>query len=234
MKKNIVIMLIALISVGIWGSFMLLRLIEDKPEPEEPINEIIKLPEPEYHSHTSVEEALLKRRSVREYKDVPLTLAEISQLLWAAQGVTDPGGFRTAPSAGALYPLELYIVIGNADVPDGIYKYDPHKHELTMIVEGDKRTELCSAALDQPWVKEAPVVIVISAVYERTTTRYGERGIRYVHMEAGHAAQNIYLQAVSLNLGTVVLGAFDDEGVKRVVNMKDKEQPLYIMPVGKV
>ena len=197
-------------------------------------SEIIKLPEPRYDSETSIEKALLERRSVRDYKDEPLTLIEVSQLLWAAQGITDPGGFRTAPSAGALYPLELYVVAGNVnDLPDGIYKYKPHGHELARVVEGDKRTELCNAALDQPPVKDAAAVIVFSAVYERTTGKYGERGIRYVHIEAGHAAQNIYLQAVSLNLGTVVIGAFDDEEVKKVLNTGDEEQPLYIMPVGK-
>ena len=220
--------------VGIGGFFMLQQLKVDEREPMEPINEKIRLPEPKYDSNTSVEQALLKRRSVRVYKDEPLALTEVLQLLWAAQGITDPRGFRTAPSAGALYPLELYVVAGNVnDLPDGIYKYKPHKHELAMVVEGDKRTELCNAALDQPSIKDAAALIVFSAVYERTTGKYGERGIRYVHMEVGHAAQNIYLQAVSLNLGLVVIGAFDDEEVKKIMNMEDKEQPLYIIPVGK-
>jgi len=231
---HIVMMVIVLMGVGIGGFFMLQQLKVDEREPMEPINEKIRLPEPKYDSNTSVEQALLKRRSVRVYKDEPLALTEVLQLLWAAQGITDPRGFRTAPSAGALYPLELYVVAGNVnDLPDGIYKYKPHKHELAMVVEGDKRTELCNAALDQPSIKDAAAVIVFSAVYERTTGKYGERGIRYVHMEVGHAAQNIYLQAVSLNLGLVVIGAFDDEEVKKIMNMEDKEQPLYIIPVGK-
>ena len=227
-------MVIVLMGVGIGGFFMLQQLKVDEREPMEPINEKIRLPEPKYDSNTSVEQALLKRRSVRVYKDETLALTEVSQLLWAAQGITDPRGFRTAPSAGALYPLELYVVAGNVnDLPDGIYKYKPHKHELAMVVEGDKRTELYNAALDQPSIKDAATVIVFSAVYERTTGKYGERGIRYVHIEVGHAAQNIYLQAVSLNLGLVVIGAFDDEEVKKIMNMEDKEQPLYIIPVGK-
>jgi len=231
---HIVMMVIVLMGVGIGGFFMLQQLKVDEREPMEPINEKIRLPEPKYDSNTSVEQALLKRRSVRVYKDEPLALTEVLQLLWAAQGITDPRGFRTAPSAGALYPLELYVVAGNVnDLPDGIYKYKPHKHELAMVVEGDKRTELCNAALDQPSIKDAAALIVFSAVYERTTGKYGERGIRYVHMEVGHAAQNIYLQAVSLNLGLVVIGAFDDEEVKKIMNMEDKEQPLYIIPVGK-
>lgn len=230
-------MVIVLMGVGIGGFFMLQQLKVDEVderEPMESINEKIKLPEPKYDSNTSVEQALLERRSVRAYKDESLTLTEVSQLLWAAQGITDPRGFRTAPSAGALYPLELYVLAGNVNnLPNGVYKYKPHKHELAMVVEGDKRTELCNAALDQPGVKDAAAVIVFSAVYERTTGKYGERGIRYVHIEVGHAAQNIYLQAVSLNLGTVVMGAFDDEEVKKIMNIGDKEQPLYIMPVGK-
>ncbi len=194
----------------------------------------ITLPQPAYDSTTSIEKALLGRRSARDYKDEPLTLAEVSQILWAAQGITDERGFRTSPSAGALYPLELYVVIGNVEgISEGIYRYNPEKHELIKIVDGDKRVELCAAALGQSCVKEGAMTIVFSAVYERTTRKYGERGIRYVHMEAGHAAQNVYLQAVSLNLGTTVIGAFNDEEVKKIVKMADEEHPLYIMPVGK-
>ncbi len=197
-------------------------------------SEIIKLPAPRYDGDTSIEETLHKRRSIRDYKDEPLTLAEVSQLLWAAQGITDPRGLRAAPSAGALYPLELYVVAGNVNgLSDGIYKYRPHNHDLLRVAKGDRRIELCDAAIGQPCVRNAPVIIVFSAVYERTTMKYGGRGIRYVHMEAGHAAQNIYLQAVSLNLGVVAIGAFNDNAVKRVVKMSDKEQPLCIMPAGR-
>lgn len=193
------------------------------------------LPGPRYDSDTSVEEALLRRRSIRSYRDTPLTLAEVSQLLWAAQGVTEPNrGFRTAPSAGALYPLEVYLVAGDVEeLPSGVYKYLPREHRLVRVISGDLRGELSKAALGQPWVKEGAIVIVFSAVYERTTRKYGERGVRYVHMEVGHAAQNVYLQAVSLGLGTVVVGAFEDGEVKRILGMLGEEQPLYIMPVGK-
>ncbi|MFH1672413.1 MAG: SagB/ThcOx family dehydrogenase [Pseudomonadota bacterium] len=197
-------------------------------------SEIIRLPEPGYDSKTSVEKALLERRSVRDYKDVPLTLSEVGQLLWAAQGITDRRGFRTAPSAGALYPLELYVVAGNVNnLPDGIYKYRPYGHELMRVVEGDKRIELCNAALGQSPVRDAAAVIVFSAVYERTTGKYGQRGIQYVYMEVGHAAQNICLQTASLNLGTVTIGAFYDDTVKRILNMPEKEEPLYIIAVGR-
>ncbi len=194
---------------------------------------IIKLPQPRYRSATSIEEALLKRRSIRDYRDKALTITEVSQLLWAAQGVTDQRGLRTAPSAGALYPLELYAVVGSmGDLPAGIYRYNSHRHELLRIVKGDKRIDLGNASLGQPSVRTAPVVIVFSAVYERTMVKYGERGVRYVHMEAGHAAQNVYLQAVSLNLGTVVIGAFHDEEVKKIMKMPADERPLCLMPVG--
>jgi SagB-type dehydrogenase family enzyme len=196
--------------------------------------EKIKLPEPRHDSKISIEKALKERRSVRDYKNEPLTIPEISQLLWSAQGITASGGLRTAPSAGALYPLEVYIIVGNVtNMKSGIYKYIPESHELVKVIEGDKRPELSEAALHQSPIKDAPAVIVISAVYERTTGKYGERGIRYVHMEAGHAAQNILLQAVSLNLGTVVIGAFKDEMVKKALNLGDKEEPLSIIPVGR-
>ena len=194
----------------------------------------IKLPEPDYDSKTSVEKALLERRSVRGYKKESLTLTEVSQLLWAAQGITNRRGFRTAPSAGALYPLEVYLVVGDVnDLPEGIYQYKPHKHELLKIADGDKISDLCTAALGQGCIKQCAAAIVFSAVYERTTKKYGERGIKYVHMEVGHAAQNVHLQVVSLNLGTVVVGAFNDNEVKRIMDMTDKEQPLCIMPIGR-
>jgi SagB-type dehydrogenase family enzyme len=197
--------------------------------------DVSALPTPRYDSQTSVEEALLKRRSVRSYGDAPLTLAEISQLLWAAQGVTDPArGFRTAPSAGALYPLQVYLVAGKAEgLTSGVYKYEPAAHGLRLIISGDQRTELYHAALSQSAVKDAPVVMVLSAVYERTTGKYGERGVRYVDMEAGHAAENILLQAVALDLGGVSMGAFDDDAVRKVTGMPPAEQPLYLIPLGR-
>jgi SagB-type dehydrogenase family enzyme len=194
----------------------------------------VRLPTPRYRSDTSIEEALLKRRSVREYSKSALSLAEVSQLLWATQGITGQNGSRTTPSAGALFPLEVYLIVGFVDsLSSGIYKYEPRGHELTLVVGGDKRKDLYQAALEQESVRDGAAAILIAAVYARTTQKYGERGIRYVQMEAGHAAQNVYLQAVSLNLGTVVIGAFQDELVKKVLQMPTKEIPLYIMPVGR-
>jgi len=195
----------------------------------------IKLPKPQYDSNVSIEETLLKRRSIRSYKSEPLAIAEISQLLWSAQGVTNRKGFRTAPSAGALYPLEVYIAAGNVtDLYAGIYKYYPHRHEIVNTVKGDKRSELCRAGLGQSSIKNAPAVMVFCAVFERVTGSYGKRGIQYVHMEVGHAIQNVCLQAISLGLGSVIIGAFNDYDVKEVMNFELDEHPLLILPVGKL
>lgn len=163
-----------------------------------------------------------------------LTLAEVSQLLWATQGITDPEGKRTAPSAGALYPLEVFLAAGGQDeLPAGIYRYRPQDHDLIPVVQGDKRAQLAAAALEQDWLNDAPVTIVIAAVCERTARKYKQRAERYVHMEVGHAAQNVHLQAVALDLGTVVVGAFDDAEVKPVLTLALNEEPLCLMPVGR-
>jgi SagB-type dehydrogenase family enzyme len=195
---------------------------------------ILTLPTPLYDSQTSIEQALQARRSVRAFSPAPLILTEVSQLLWAAQGITHPNGLRTAPSAGALYPLDIYLVVGNVtDLPAGVYHYTPRNHELILISEGDIRQNLFGAALQQSAVKDAAIVLVISAVYERTTTKYDQRGIQYVHMEVGHAAQNVYLQVESLDLGTVFIGAFHEDEVKAILQMSEEEIPLGLMPVGR-
>jgi SagB-type dehydrogenase family enzyme len=176
----------------------------------------------------TLEEALAQRRSIRSFDDQLLTRAELGQLLWAAQGITSPSGLRTAPSAGALYPLEVYAV-----TPDGAYRYQPQGHQLVLQVQGDVRSALAAAALSQSSVSDAPTVIVIAAVYARTAQKYGqERSPRYVHLEAGHAAQNVLLQAVALGLGAVPIGAFYDEQVKEVLRLPADQQPLYLIPVG--
>jgi len=194
----------------------------------------VKLMEPRRDGDVSIERTLQNRRSTREYTGEPLTLQEVSQLLWAAQGITDPRGFRTAPSAGALYPLEVYLVVGDVqNLEEGVYRYEPLEHELVKVLDGEKRAELSRAALGQAWVKEAAIDIVFAGVYERTTVKYGERGVRYVHMEVGHAAQNLCLQATAMDLGIVTVGAFYDEQVKEVMNLPENEQPLYIVPIGR-
>ena len=214
---------------------VIIQPVRKEPHVGNEAGDTIILPGPRDSGEVSVEEALLDRRSIRNYKDEALTLAEVSQLLWAAQGITHPGRYRTAPSAGALYPLEVYVIAGNVDgLRPGIYKYCPQGHELEKVAGGDVRADLCAAALDQKCIEDGAAVLVFAAVYERTTEKYGERGVRYVHMEVGHAAQNVYLQAVSLGLGTVVIGAFDDDEVESMLQMKDDERALCIMPVGRV
>lgn len=194
----------------------------------------VKLPKAKYDSDVSLEESFVQRRSSRDYTDEPLTLEDVSQLLWAAQGITSDWGGRTAPSAGALYPLELYVVVGNVhDLDTGLYRYYPETHELGMIAGGDVRSSLASAALGQESVKDGAIDLVLTAVYQRTTGKYGDRGIQYVHMEIGHAAQNVCLQAAAMGLGVVTIGAFYDDEVRRLLNLPKDEEPLYIIPVGK-
>ena len=228
---------VVIVVLGFAFAYLLARQVPE-PIPVGPSPTVnrsrIELPEPRYESKVSIEEALLSRRSIREYTGEPLTLQEVSQLLWATQGITDPRGFRTAPSAGALYPLELYVVVGDVEnLAKGVYRYEPQEHELIKVLDGDQRLEVAKAALKQESVEKAAIDIVVTAVYERTTVKYGDRGIRYVHMEVGHAAQNLCLQATAMNLGTVTVGAFYDEQVKEVLNLPENEQPLYIIPVGK-
>lgn len=231
MRKQIIsisgITLLAVVAMWLYSTKSELRSAEIA-------HEIIRLPAPKTDGATSVEKALRERRSIREFKRQPLSITEISQLLWAAQGITGSGGVRTAPSAGALYPLELYLVAGNVEgLTEGVYKYLPDGHELIRAVEGDKRIELSRAALGQSSVRDAAAVLLLTAVYEKITARYGERGIRYVHIEIGHVGQNVCLQAAALKLGAVVIGAFDDSQVKRIANLMPKEEPLYLIAIGK-
>jgi len=196
--------------------------------------EAIPLPAPQREGSVSVEAALQQRRSVRDYSDAPLNMAQVAQLLWAAQGVTDARGYRTAPSAGGLYPLELYLVVRRVDgLSAGVYKYQPAAHALLPWLDDDLADELMGAALSQPYIREAAANLVFTAVYERTRTRYGYRAAQYVHMEAGHASQNVYLQAQALGLGTVAIGAFEDAQVKHILALPADEEPLYIMPLGR-
>lgn len=199
-----------------------------------PVKEtIIKLPSPSYDGLVSVEEALLKRRSVRDYSQDPISLKTLSQLLWAAQGVTSQGGKRTAPSAGSLYPLELYVAAWHVDsLPAGVYHYIPGNHSLEQILTGDIRKDL-ALAVHQGTPKEGAAALIITGVYHRTTWRFREKGRQYVHMEAGHAAQNVCLQAVSLNIGTVTMGSFNDSLLKKTLFLPEKNEPLYVMPIGK-
>lgn len=187
----------------------------------------------------SVERTLAERRSVREYAEGSLTLVELGQLLWAAQGVTDPqadwpSGLRTAPSAGALYPLELYVLAAEVDGLDvGLYGYVPGEHALRPVAERDLRKALGRAALRDRAITNAPAVLVVAAEYRRTAVKYGERTERYVHIEVGAVAQNVHLQSVSLGLGTVIVGAFHDDAVKSALGLPAAHEPVAIMPLGR-
>jgi SagB-type dehydrogenase family enzyme len=197
----------------------------------------VSLPTPRGQSDVSVEEAIADRRSRRTYGGRALTRRELGQLLWATQGVTDrASGYRAAPSAGALFPLEVYVAVGSAGVEDlenGVYRYRPERHELGRGDTGDVRAELRAAAVDQAFVEAAAVDIVVCAVDERTTEKYGERGRRrYVPMEAGHVGENLYLQAEALGLATVSVGAFSDDRVRDILGAPADQRPLYIFPVG--
>jgi SagB-type dehydrogenase family enzyme len=176
---------------------------------------------------TSVEAAIARRRSLRDYERAPITLEAISQLLWSAAGITGSGFMRAAPSAGARYPLEVYLAC-----EQGLFHYSPQQHSLTKAQPGDIRQALCAAAHGQQFVADAAVSIIFAAVYERTTSRYGERGIRYVHIDVGHAAENVHLQAEALGFGSCPVGAFDDDAVAEVLSLPAEQKPVYIVPVG--
>jgi SagB-type dehydrogenase family enzyme len=194
----------------------------------------IRLPAPASRGDVSVEEALRTRRSVRAYQDEPITLAQLGQLLWAAQGITDTEGHRTAPSAGARYPIELYVAAGNVTgLPAGVYKYRPREHDLLPHLAGDRRGALAQSAVRQAWIPQAPAILAITAVAERTRERYRDRTDRYVAIEVGLVGENVYLQATALGLSTVMVGAFQDDSVAAVLALDPAERPLALMPVGR-
>jgi SagB-type dehydrogenase family enzyme len=197
--------------------------------------ESLRLPPPSFMGRVTVEDAFSRRQSTRNYSGEALQLSEISQLAWAAQGITDKDGRRTVPSAGALYPLEIYFASWNVkELPAGVYHYQPGTHSLVTILTGDRRRLLGTAALLQESVFKSSAVMVIAADFSRTSAKYGKRGKRYVYAEAGHAAQNVYLQAVSMQLGTVTIGAFHNGLVKTVLHLPEREEALFLMPLGKI
>ena len=194
----------------------------------------IELPGVSLTGDASLEQLLNQRRSIRDYAEGAVSLNDVGQLLWAAQGITDARGLRTAPSAGALYPLELFLVAGEVNhLSPGVYHYQPDGHRLKKIAADDQRQGLQRAALSQDWIKQAALVVVFTADYARTARKYGARAERYVHIEVGHAAQNLFLQAEALNLATVPVGAFKDDAVAGVLQLPDDLEPLLLMPVGR-
>ncbi len=195
--------------------------------------EIFTLPEPVKEGQMSLEETLILRRSVRSYTNKPISIRDLSQLLWSAQGITNERGFRTAPSAGATFPLEMFVVVNHVEkLEKGIYHYHPRDHQLSFIRAEDVSEPLFTACLSQSMILDAGIVLVFAAIYERTTARYGERGVRYIYNEVGHASQNVHLQAASLDLGTVVIGAYRDDEVEDILQLGEEYRVLYLMPVG--
>jgi len=180
---------------------------------------------------------MARRRSIRHYGQKALTLGSLSQVLWAAQGITElDGGLRTAPSAGALYPLEVYVVVrkgGVEELSEGVYHYHPKGHVLALVENGDVSKDLEAATWGQEMVKEAAATLVITGVLSRTAGKYGRRGTQYMFQESGHVAQNVFLQATALGIGTVVMGAFSESAVRRVLGADADERPLYVQPLGK-
>jgi len=233
MKINTLIIIFVLPIIILLGILIFLHYQKSQLKVMDNNLTIIQLAEPKRRGEISFEETINQRRSVREYKDEPLTFSEVSQLLWSAQGLNQKGS-RVVPSAGALYPIEVYVVVKNVEgLASGVYHYLPESHSIEIYLQKEISQKLADIALGQEHVLEAPVNIIISGVFSRTTNKYGQRGIQYVYQESGHAAQNVYLQAESLGLGTVVVGAFNQSGIDQLFNFKEDQKVLYIMPLGK-
>lgn len=187
-----------------------------------------KLVEPRYKGTLSLEEVIKKRRSVRNFKNIKIKEENLSQILWSAYGITDiKNNFKSIPSAGATYPLEIYFIND-----EGLYHYFSEEHSIEIIKKGDLRKQLSSACLNQDFISQASLCIIICAVYERTTIYYGERGLRYIYFEAGHCAQNICLQSVALGLDSVCIGTFYDKEVKKMLSCPLDVEPIYIVAIG--
>lgn len=223
-------------SLGIglmWLSLVLLLLVWSPSSPQ--AETLVSLPAPSRQGGLTVAEAIQKRRTIRRFATRPLSQEQVGQVLWAAYGITDPRGLRAAPSAGALYPLDVYLVVGERQVPGlaaGVYQYLPEKHALRKIRDGEQRRAAARASLHQMWVAEAPVLVLITGEYRRCQVKYGHRGVRYTLMEAGHVGQNIFLQAEALGLGAGIVGAFDDAALAQTLGLPQGHEPLLLMPVG--
>jgi SagB-type dehydrogenase family enzyme len=242
MKNRLTLALVMMIFLSACGQGNNQSNFEKTNIDESDTIQAIYLPAPQLDGTVSVEKALYNRRSHRDFQDKEISLENLSQILWAAYGITLPrtdyeflrGGFRTAPSAGGLYPLDIYIAVGKVEgITPGLYKYIAQEHKIVRIIDEDIRLKLCAASYGQKMIEEAPVSIIYTAIFSRTTNKYKERGReRYVCMDLGHSAENIYLQAEALGLGTCAIGAFSDEQIVKLMQLPKEEEPLYIMPVG--
>jgi len=197
-------------------------------------SDIIKLPEPRTEGNFSLEKALKERRSIREFGNESLTLDQVSQLLWAAQGITDDKGHRTAPSGMEAYPLEVYLVTGNiSGLQAGVYHFVPKGQYLEPLMQGDLRAEFVDQAVGQGFVKTAPSIFVITAVPERMIRIAGPGSVKFVYIEAGLAAENFMLEAVSLGLGSTYVGGFDANKTEQFLGLASDEEPMAVLPVGR-
>lgn len=239
-KSKVVLLAIILLSIFLAvyiGYSIFMQPVEVKYQSRQ-ILATVDLPQAEISGNMSVDQAIQNRRSVRSFSATPLTLKDVSQLLWAAQGITDSErNFRATPSAGHVFPMEVYLVAGNGSVQEleaGIYHYNPFNNTLEKIVEGDQRYNLSQAAHQQKWVNDAPISLVVTGNYQKMQDKYPEGNIstRFVDMEAGHIGENIYLEVVSRGLGTVAIGSFYDDQMINLLKLPSNETPLYIYPVG--
>lgn len=201
----------------------------------------VQLPKPSYKGSMSVEAAMQGKKSLRNFSKTPLSLQEVSQILWATNGrlpadAISGATIKVTPSAGGLYPLDIFLISGQGTVeglPEGIYMYKPLTNSLLHVASGDNRKLLAYASLSQMWIARAPAIVVIAATFARTTAKYSQRGIQYVFMEAGNANQNMYLQAAAMGLRMGTVGAFNDPQVAAVLKLPSSMKPLLVVPVGK-
>ncbi len=223
MKKSILIFVL----LAVCSSVCLTQATAADTAPSAPA--VIRLPKPQTNGSFSLEQALANRRSVREFTDEPLTISQIGQLCWAAQGITEPNkAFRTAPSAGAVYPIQLYVLL-----PEGLYVYLPEKHELSLVIGKDLRYSVFNSSFNQRVVQKAPCTFMITGNSKKVEAKYRNRGEKFTYIETGHIAQNIHLQAVTLGLGSVSIGIMDAKTIAQVCKLPENLDVLYLVPVGK-
>lgn len=228
--------------MGIGMEFLFKTFItgfDEKLSEKKPLNETVKLPEPETKGGPPIWDCLRKRRSVRDYKTQTVSLKELSQILWGSYGVTaKEWGYylKTAPSAGALYPIEIYVASFNVEgLKKGIYHFNPKDMTLIGVFEGDFSGEITSACLGQDFILDSAFTLVLTAIPSRTMGRYRERGVRYILMDLGCIIQNIYLSLTAMNMGGCIIGAFSDSAMNKIMNLNpEKELVLALFSAGKV